>query len=134
MQGAIESTPACNAALRRWLARRAVETLPAWLRELGHPFRLEPADVAIKSQRTRWASCATSGRISLNCKLLFLPRELVRYVLVQELCHLREPSHSTRFWAQVRQLDRAADAHHVQMREAWQRVPPWAQRGAPVAL
>jgi predicted metal-dependent hydrolase len=133
VQGAIDNVPACHAALRRWLARRAAETLPPWLEDLAAQFELTPTDVAVKNQRTRWGSCARSGRISLNCKLLFLPRELVRYVLTHELCHLVEHNHSSRFWAQLRAMDRAADAHHGQMRDAWKHVPPWALRGS-VAL
>jgi predicted metal-dependent hydrolase len=63
----------------------------------------------------------------LNCKLLFLPRELVRYVMAHELCHLIEPNHSHRFWTHVRALERRADALHGQMRDAWKLVPTWAQ-------
>ena len=42
----------------------------------------------------RWGSCSTHDRISLNCKLLFLPRDLVRYVMMRELCHVPERNHS----------------------------------------
>ena len=91
-------------------------------------------DISIKNQRTRWGSCARSGRISLNCKLLFLPRELVRYVMVHELCHLLEANHSRRFWAHVCQMDKVADDHHEQMRDAWKLVPSWAQRRTIAAL
>jgi predicted metal-dependent hydrolase len=127
--GAISNVDACHAALRRWLARRAAEALPPWLERVATQFGQQPAAVAIKNQRTRWGSCAANGRISLNCKLLFLPRELVRYVMVHELCHLIEPNHSHRFWAHVRSLERGADARHGQMRDAWKCVPSWAQRG-----
>ncbi len=125
--GAIEDVEACHAALRRWLARRATETLPPWLERVAVQCRPTPTDISIKNQRTRWGSCARSGRVSLNCKLLFLPRDLVRYVMVHELCHLLEPNHSSRFWAHVRQMDRGADDHHGQMRDAWKLVPAWAQ-------
>ena len=132
--GTIEDVEACHAALRRWLARHATETLPAWLQRVSAQGGPEPTDITIKNQRTRWGSCAASGRISLNCKLLFLPRELVRYVMVHELCHLREPNHSSRFWAHVCQMDSKAYAHHGQMRDAWKLVPAWAQRGTGLRL
>lgn len=132
--GAVEDSEACQAALRRWLARRAAESLPPWLMRVAVECGPKPADIAVKNQRTRWGSCASSGRISLNCKLLFLPRELVRYVMVHELAHLLEPNHSSRFWDHVRQMDRGADAHHGQMRDAWKLVPAWAQRGAGLEL
>jgi predicted metal-dependent hydrolase len=81
------------------------------------------------NQRTRWGSCTAHGRVSLNCKLLFLPRELVRYVIAHELCHTLESNHSSRFWAHLRQFEPRSDALHGKMRDAWKLVPTWAQRG-----
>ena len=50
-----------------------------------------------------YCSCSTRGTISLNYKLLFLPRPLVRYVLLHELCHTRQSNHAVAFWALVAQ-------------------------------
>lgn len=132
--GAINDVDACHAALRRWLARRAAEALPPWLERVAAQCGQRPAAVAIKNQRTRWGSCAASGRISLNCKLLFLPRELVRYVICHELCHLLEPNHSDRFWMHLRNFEPALDSLHGRMREAWTFVPTWGQPGVRTKL
>lgn len=132
--GAVSDVEACHAALRRWLARHATKALPPWLQRVATQCGPTPTDISIKNQRTRWGSCARSGRISLNCKLLFLPRELVRYVMVHEICHLLEANHSGHFWAYVRGLDSSADAHHGRMRDAWKLVPGWAQRGSGLTL
>jgi len=127
VSGAVDDVLRCNAALRRWLARRAKEMLIPWLERVSLQTGLCYADSAIKTQRTRWGSCSRQRRISLNSKLLFLPRELVRYVLVHELCHTLESNHSTRFWAIVRGYEPNTDQLHPRMREAWKRIPPWAR-------
>ena len=132
--GAVDDVEACQAALRRWLARRAKEALVPWIASVSTQMGLRFADVSVKNQRTRWGSCTRRGRVSLNCKLLFLPREQVRYVMAHELCHTLEHNHSGRFWMRLRAFESKADALHGNMRDAWKLVPAWAQRGSGVEL
>lgn len=134
VSGTIDDIEACQGALRRWLARHAKATLTPWIANISQQTGLNYADLAIKNQRTRWGSCSAAGRISLNCKLLFLPKDQVRYVIAHELCHTLEHNHSSRFWMHLRQLEPRADLLHGKMRDAWKLVPIWAQRGIGVEL
>jgi predicted metal-dependent hydrolase len=126
--GAIDDVERCQAALRRWLARRAKQVLSPWLDSLSKTTGLHYSDATVKTQRTRWGSCSAEGRISLNCKLLFLPRDSVRYVLTHELCHTRELNHTVQFWALLRFHEPSAEVLHAGMRDAWRQVPAWAAR------
>jgi predicted metal-dependent hydrolase len=126
VSGAVEDVRSCQAAMRRWLARHAAQAFSPWLSDLAQQAGLRYTHLSIRNQRARWGSCTVGGRISLNCKLLFLPRELADYVMVHELCHLLEANHSRRFWAHVRRLEPATDELRRKMREAWSWVPGWA--------
>ena len=53
----------------------------------------------IRAQRTRWASCSSSGRMSFNWRLLLAPERVLDYVVWHEVCHLEVADHSPRFWA-----------------------------------
>jgi hypothetical protein len=124
--GAVRDCERCKAALRRWLARHAKETLKSWLEPMATSSGLRFNRVIIKNQRTRWGSCSADGVISLNAKLLFLPPKLVRYVLMHELCHTLERNHTSRFWTHLSQFEPKTHLLHGQMRDAWKRVPAWA--------
>lgn len=127
ISGAIDSEPACRAALGRWLLRRAHEHLVPGLRrvsrELGLPFKR----ALIRRQKTRWGSCSRQGTISLNAKLLFLSPETVHYVMIHELCHRVELNHSPRFWRLVERHCPDYRRINARRRELWKAVPHWAE-------
>lgn len=66
-------------------------------------YKFRYARVAIKNTKSLWGSCSQKGNLNFSYKLLFLPRELVDYVIVHELCHVREHNHGKRFWNLVAQ-------------------------------
>lgn len=64
-------------------------------------FGYQVGTVTLRDQRTRWGSCSGRGNISLNFRLLYAPDEVLDYVIIHELAHLREQNHGPAFWALV---------------------------------
>jgi len=57
--------------------------------------------IFIKNQKTRWGSCSCKQNLNLNYKIVFLPQKHQDYIIVHEMCHLKEFNHSRKFWALV---------------------------------
>jgi predicted metal-dependent hydrolase len=112
--------------LKDWLRIRVRKGLFPLAENLARKHRLKLGGLLVKSQRTRWASCSVKRNLSLNTKLLFLPPDLVRYVLIHELCHTAHMNHSNEFWRLVQSYEQDYKRLDQELRSAWRRVPQWA--------
>jgi predicted metal-dependent hydrolase len=127
VSGQVTDQAACRAALGRWLGRKAHQHLVPWLGVLSREQGLCYGKAVVRGQRSRWGSCSPSGTVSLNKLLLFLPRDLVRYVLVHELSHRVRRDHSPAFWAELRRREPRCDTLRREARSALGYVPGWAR-------
>ncbi|MCX6764049.1 MAG: DUF45 domain-containing protein [Candidatus Moranbacteria bacterium] len=60
--------------------------------------------IAIRNQKSCWGSCSRKKNLNFNWQVAFLPEELKNYIIIHELCHLEELSHSQKFWKLVESL------------------------------
>jgi predicted metal-dependent hydrolase len=87
--------------LQAWYREQALSLLQARVRHFGARLGLEPGPVALKDWKGRWGECHPDGRLKFNWRLIMLPPEVIDYVVVHELAHLKFSGHNPRFWAQV---------------------------------
>jgi predicted metal-dependent hydrolase len=114
-----DSSAKIASALDRWYRREAGSTIESVVERqaarLGSArLALDYASVAVRDQKTRWGSCSRKDNLSFSWRLVIAPPEVLEYVVVHELLHLREPNHSKAFW---RLLEAA--------RPCWQEQARW---------
>ncbi len=96
-----ERRQAVKAALIGWYKGQAQEILPARVDALGDKVGHHPAKVKVKHQTRRWGSCTADRVIALNWQMVMAPPEVIDYVVVHELCHLKVHNHQREFWELV---------------------------------
>lgn len=83
------------------LVNMARECIPKRVEHYAKIMSVEYNKISIKKMTSRWGSCSAKGNLSFNCLLMLCPEEVLDYVVVHELCHLKEMNHSKRFWSLV---------------------------------
>jgi predicted metal-dependent hydrolase len=94
--------------MQEWYRQQTTAIIAERLPTLSGKLNLEYNKVSIKNQRLRWGSCSGKKNLNFNLLLAAAPLEVIDYVIIHELMHLIEPSHSKRFW----QLVSTADAEY----------------------
>jgi predicted metal-dependent hydrolase len=89
--------------LEAWLRSVARAEIAATVARHAPTMGVEPMRVFIRGQRTKWGNCSRLRNLSFNWRLAMVPPEVLDYLVVHELVHLQDMSHSQRFWLLVRQ-------------------------------
>ena len=83
------------------LADQALKIIPARVEYFARIIGVTYGNITIRNQKTRWGSCSSEKNLNFNWKLILAPPEVLDYVVVHELCHLKEMNHSKAFWDEV---------------------------------
>jgi predicted metal-dependent hydrolase len=126
--GQLDDRPRLRRVLLNWLVERGRLGFEAPLRTLATQMAVRPARLQVRCQRSRWGSCSRRATISLNACLLFQRPEVLRYLMVHELSHLRHMNHSAHFWAEVGRHEPDWKALDRELLQSWVRVPSWIFR------
>jgi len=96
--------PDVRSGIRRWYMAEAHKEIHSRCMWFSMMTGYSPSSVRITDARQRWGSCTSRGGLNFSWRLIQAPLEIVDYVIVHELVHLRQPDHSRKFWAKVEAL------------------------------
>lgn len=121
-----EDEPGARHCLQRWLHEKAQHHLVSRVVEMSDELELPINKVIVRGQKTRWGSCSARKNISINRNLLFLPKYLVDYLFIHELCHTVHLNHSRRYWNFVATFEPEYEALERELTHSYRYVPFWA--------
>jgi hypothetical protein len=97
--------------LLQWLKQQAKLHIPErvrfWAASMATPY----TKVALRQQKSRWGSCSTQGNLNFNWRLIHFELDVIDYVVIHELAHVRHHNHSRQFWQLVAEHDPAYKEH-----------------------
>jgi predicted metal-dependent hydrolase len=101
----------------RWYKDQALRLFSERVEFYAALHGFEPKQVKVNSAKTRWGSCSANGTINFTWRLVMAPLEVVDYVVLHELAHLKIKNHSPRFWKLVESLCPEFKRHRKWLRE-----------------
>ena len=87
-----------------WYKKIAKQVLSDRFAFIENRIRLKASTLKFSDSKGRWGSCNSFGTVHLNWRVIMLPPDIIDYVIVHELCHLKELNHSKEFWMLVKKF------------------------------
>jgi hypothetical protein len=87
--------------LEQWYRQQAHELVGAFVAKINEKLRYRVNRIFIRDQKSKWGACSSQRNLSFNWRLVMAPLDVIRYVVIHELCHLEEFNHTRRFWSLV---------------------------------
>lgn len=86
------------------LKPRARKIVQEKIKQYSQAYDFNYLKISIRDQKTRWGSCSRKGNLNFNYRITLLPDHLIDYIVIHELCHLKEFNHSQNFWSLVAKI------------------------------
>ena len=108
------------AKLTLFYKSQAKNYIPTRCQELADLHGFTYNKLRITSATSRWGSCSSKRNLNFSYRLIMAPREAIDYVIIHELCHLRQMNHSAKFWKEVSDIMPEYKQHEKHLRdEGW---------------
>ncbi len=94
----LERKKGLKKAILKWYKEQAKDIISERVEKYSKSFDTKPNGIIIRSQQLRWGSCTKDNLLNFNWRIVMAPVSAIDYVVVHELCHLKELLHSIEFW------------------------------------
>lgn len=91
--------------IKEWYLSQTSLVINERIKIFSYLLNVKYSKIKIKDNSTRWGSCSKAGRLNFSLYLIAFPIDIIDYVVVHELAHLKEFNHSKKFWEIVMNMD-----------------------------
>jgi predicted metal-dependent hydrolase len=130
LSGAVADEELCRKALVRFTVKRAREVIPPFAWEVCHEIGAKPRSITVNNRKSAWGVCTQGGDIRIDRRVLFLPKDLARQIVLHEAAHLKHLNHSECFYAELFSYEGSTKEAERAVKKAVQFVPAWFIDGA----
>ncbi len=100
----VETKKQIQKQLEIWYRKQALLVLQDRSWNFAPLVGVEPSALKVRFYKSRWGCCTNRGEVTYNWQLIYMPLDIIDYVVVHELCHILEPNHSKKFWSEVERV------------------------------
>ncbi|MCR1952650.1 M48 family metallopeptidase [Clostridium sp. DSM 100503] len=90
-----------NELLISWYKKLSIDIVGKRVMDISNNIYIKPSKIIIKNQKSLWGSCNSKREIRLNWRLVLMPQFVMDYIIIHELCHIKQMNHSKEFWKLV---------------------------------
>jgi len=125
LSGAVIDEELCFRALIRFVSLYAKEVIPRFAWEVCREISATPNSITVNKRKSAWGVCTRNGDIRIDRRVMFLPRDLARQVVLHEIAHLKHLNHSQCFYDELFSYGGSTREAEKAVKSAIQFVPAW---------
>lgn len=91
--------------LIKYLKDRALFEIKPIIEDIAENYNLAFSNIRIMNNKTKWGSCSSDGILSFHWRIIFAPKNILHYLIIHEMCHIKHMNHSQDFWNMVGSID-----------------------------
>jgi len=96
---------------------KAKETIVPMVEKQANVMSLYPTAISFRKTKRQWGSCSSKNRLSFNTGLIKLPLDVIQYVIIHELTHIKHKHHQKAFWQEVERYSPNYKELELQLKE-----------------
>jgi len=102
-----------------WYKTQFYDKVLPRVKNLSNRCGFEPTNISVQELNNRWGSCTKDNKLNFHWKVVMAPLSVIDYIIVHELCHIKEKNHSSKFWDMVERFMPDYQNHKEWLRKNW---------------